>query len=183
MTNTYQFQNQNILQHGISVHNHYKSIITAIDINDFRKYKIPDKLIKNWKVFKKKLYHIDVMKQYHIYHDCGKPLCRSVDENGRQHFPNHAEYSYNEYKKCFSDDIVASLIKDDMIFHSGSMGDIIEYITKFKSEGNHRFLFSLWLTSLAEIYSNREMFLNGPDGEKNFQKKYDKLVKVLDLIL
>src|SRR3546814_5743161 len=33
------------------------------------------------------------MAEYHLFHDCGKPICRVVDAEGRQHFPDHAAIS------------------------------------------------------------------------------------------
>lgn len=173
MNSTFQFQNQTILQHGQSVHEHFKKILEALESKNYETYTFPKNLVDRWPQIKKKLYHIDVLQQYHIYHDCGKPYCCTIDWLGKRHFPNHSQVSYETYSKVFSDDIVAKLIKHDMIFHSGSM----EQIDSFINQNDKRFLFSLWMTSLAEIYSNSAMF--AADNQDSFKKKYAKLESIL----
>jgi hypothetical protein len=42
---------------------------------------------------------LETMGTYLIYHDCGKPFCRAVDGEGRQHFPNHAQVSYETWMR------------------------------------------------------------------------------------
>ena len=177
MNTTYQFKTQTILQHGQSVHEHFKKIINAFDTQDYSKYQIPQNLRHYWPKIKKKLYHFDLLKQYHLYHDCGKPYCLHVDVDGRQHFKNHALVSYDVYTKIFSDDTIAKFIRYDMMFHSGTP----EEIDVFIKEHDKRFLLSLWTTSLAEIYSNSEMF--AADNQKSFHKKYDKLMGILPKIM
>lgn len=173
MNSTFQFQNQTILQHGLSVHEHYKKILNALETKNYESYKFPQYLIDNWPKIKKKLYHTDLLKQYHVYHDCGKPYCCSIDRLGKKHFLNHPEVSYQTYCSVFSDDIIAKLIRNDMIFHSGSP----EQIDQFISQNDKRFLYSLWMTSLAEIYSNSAMF--SADKQDSFKKKYAKLESIL----
>ena len=175
MTNTLQFDTQNILQHGQSVHDHYLKIIEALDAKDYSKYQVPQILKDSWPKVKKRLLHVDVLKQYHLYHDCGKPFCLDVDIAGRRHFKNHALVSYDIYTQVFDDDIVAKFIRNDMIFHSGT----IEEIDCFIKENDKRFLMSLWMTSLAEIYSNSVFF----EDQSGFKKKYAKLELILAKIL
>lgn len=175
MTNTLQFDTQNILQHGQSVHDHYLKIIEALDAKDYSKYQFPQILKDSWHKVKKRLFHSDVLKQYHIYHDCGKPYCINVDVAGRRHFKDHALVSYDVYCQVFSNDIVAKFIRSDMIFHSGTMEDI----TAFIAENDKRFLLSLWVTALAEIYSNSAFF----EDRTGFNKKYAKLESILPKIL
>ena len=177
MTTTFQFESQNILQHGQSVHEHYKKILEALESKNYATYQFPQILKDRFHKVKKRLYHIDLLKQYHIYHDCGKPFCKTVDVNGRQHFPNHAEVSRLTYCSVFSDDIIAKLIQHDMMFHSGSM----EEIDAFIKEHDKRFLLSLWMTSLAELYSNSAMF--AADNQASFRKKYAKLEGIISKIL
>lgn len=179
MNNTFQFQNQTILQHGLSVHNYYKRIIKALDTKDYSTFKFPQELIDNWPRLKKLLYHNDIMKHYHIFHDCGKPFCQIIDEQGKKHFPNHARISYEKYCEIYRDDQIAELILNDMSFHSGTPEELIQFFKDY--QGDDRFIFSLWMTSLAEIYSNSAMF--AADNQKSFIKKYDKLERIFKLIL
>jgi hypothetical protein len=32
-------------------------------------------------------------------HDCGKPYCITIDEDGRRHFPDHANVSRDTFSK------------------------------------------------------------------------------------
>lgn len=180
MITTYQFKNQSILDHGLSVHKHYKNILKALDNRDLTYYQLPDILVDNWDTLKTLLYPTKTMKMYHIYHDCGKPYCRTIDDSGKQHFPNHSQKSYEIFLEAFSDlqdkQIIAKFIQKDMTFHSSSMEEIDNFLYAFGKE----FCFSLWLTSLAELYSNREMF--DADNQLSFKIKYKKLMRILKKI-
>ena len=93
------------------------------------------------------------METYHTLHDCGKPFCLTIDENGKQHFPDHSEVSYNIIRETFADhphiDIVSKFIKNDMVFHSCGM----EFIEKYIIDEDKAFILNLWLTSFAELYA------------------------------
>lgn len=116
------------------------------------------------------------MELYHVYHDAGKPFCRTIDENGKQHFPNHSQYSYDIFRETFAEhehmEIVSKFIQSDMVFHSYNMEQIIEFIANNSKE----FCLSLWLTSFAELYSNKEMF--DDSNQTSFKIKYKKLIQV-----
>jgi hypothetical protein len=169
MQNCFQFKDQNILQHGYSVHAHYRKILKSIETKDFSHYKIPDFIFST-----KELFSMETMECYHIFHDCGKPFTLQIDENGKRHYPNHAVVSSNIFKHCFpwSGDVVSELIRNDMTFHSGNNEQIQELI---KSK-NRKFVNSLLLTSFAEIYANCEMF--GGTNSVNFKKKYNRLCEI-----
>ena len=110
----------------------------------------------------------------------GKPFCLKIDEQGKQHFPNHAQVSYDIFLETFKEipdrDLIAKLIKNDMMYHKGSVEDI----DKFIKENNRIFCLSLWMTSFAELYSNKEMF--DDCNQLSFKIKYKKLVKILKKI-
>lgn len=101
-------------------------------------------------------YTSDLMEQYHIYHDCGKPYCREVDENGRQHFPNHAQVSSKIYAEYFESQEIISLISNDMIFHTLKSEQLQQWLGDNKA--NPHMLCSLYLTAWAEIIANSSMF-------------------------
>lgn len=89
MKTTFQTAQQSILQHGLSVYKHTYELLHNPNSNNFR---LPawwdeysDELLKN-------CCDLKTIKHYTIWHDLGKPKCRTVDENG-VHFPNHAEVS------------------------------------------------------------------------------------------
>lgn len=176
-----QFTNLNILEHGLSVRKHFTQIITDLDSANYSRYELPDKLIQNWHLIRKQLYKQNVLSMYQIYHDCGKPFCITMGEDGKQRFPDHANVSYETFKKYFPDvkdkDIIANLIKNDMVFHSGTM----EQIGAFIATEDKKTVFTLWMTSLAELYANKEMF--DSDNQLSFKIKYKKLLRVLNKLI
>lgn len=95
------------------------------------------------------------MKHYQIYHDCGKPYCRTIDEDGKQHFPNHAQISSDIYAKYFDNSLVKQLILDDMNFHILKSAEIQKW---FESVKDPYYLCSLYMTAWAEVISNSVMF-------------------------
>ena len=85
---------------------------------------------------------------YHIYHDCGKPLALKVGEDGRRHFPQHADISAAQYALLFPTDIqTRGLIAHDMDFHV-ARGDAISQVWALPHAP------TLYLTAWAEIYAN-----------------------------
>lgn len=93
----------------------------------------------------------ETLNLYTLYHDCGKPYCIEYDENGRRHFPNHAEQSYKIFNQYFDNEISADLIRRDMDFHLLKAIDL----PKFSEQ---QYSTVLILSALAEIHSNSIMF-------------------------
>jgi hypothetical protein len=58
-------------------------------------------------------------------HDCGKPYCITIDEDGRRHFPD-ANVSRDTFSKI-SNNIVADLISKDMVFHTIKSDEVEEF--------------------------------------------------------
>lgn len=100
-------------------------------------------------------YDREIMREYQIYHDCGKPYCRTVDDEGRQHFVNHAEVSAEIYEKYFDNQLIKKLIKDDMNFHYLKSNEMQRWFETIKDT---KYLCSLYITAWAEIISNSVMF-------------------------
>lgn len=108
-----------------------------------------------------------------MFHDCGKPLCLTIDENGKRHFPCHSEYSYEQYKLLFPVNfIVQELIRLDMDFHTKRGEDI-------KKLWKNPLAPTLYLTAWAELYANASMF--GGIESTSFKIKKKQLVKALKL--
>lgn len=177
MRTCYQFQDMNILEHGESVALYYRDLhghfFQGKDLE--HKWRLPDWLSNAdfACLIKEKILPFDLLQTYQIYHDCGKPLCRTVDEEGRQHFPNHAEVSARRWCECTdgSRDAqqIGKLIAMDMDIHL------------LKNEGLEDFCrrpeaISLLLTGLAEIHSNATMF--GGIESTSFKIKWKHLDKM-----
>lgn len=83
--------------------------------------------------------------------NAGKPFCRTVDAEERQHFPNHAEVSSNIWLGIGGDAVVGELIVRDMDVHL--LKD--ERVQTFVQLPHAR---ALLLTALSEIHANASMF-------------------------
>lgn len=162
---------QSVYQHGISVKNHLLELIDLLKSNQssqFNNWKIPDCILKYKEFILQDILPINIIEEYAIFHDCGKPFCKMIDENGKSHFPNHAEASYNTWINLGGNISVAKLIRMDMIIHTMKANDIDEFI-------RHDEAITLLLSGLAEIHSNANMF--GGIDSLSFKIKWNQINK------
>lgn len=167
MKSCMQTEKQNTLQHGLSVWRHTRQLLTG-DTSGFRlpqwyvNYK--DRILENIHPYK-------TIKHYNIWHDCGKFACLTIDENGKRHFPNHAEKSKEIFlEHISSDQTIARLIGLDMIMHTESYEQIMERNLDIKN------ICTLLITALAELHSNAKMF--GGIESDSFKIKWKRLEKL-----
>lgn len=149
MKNTRQ-GSQSVWEHGESVRDHLFDLINHLRHGTSLVYdwRIPDWVSTH---LLEKLLPDEDLKLYTLFHDCGKPNCLELDEQGRSHFPNHADVSAKVFSEIFSNSRVENLIKSDMIVHTMSAADVPEFAKRDEAV-------SLLLTALAEIHANAEMF-------------------------
>ena len=178
MTDCEQTKGMNVLQHGCSVREHYFAILDhlegKIDLHTTSNWKIPAWLDDYKEQILKTVPDRFIMDRYLTVHDCGKPGMREVDEDGRQHFPNHAEASEREYRRLSEGDsehkesqnIIAYLIAHDMDIHMLKADGIPEFAKRPTA-------FAHLLAGLAEITSNAAMF--GGIESISFKIKYKQL--------
>ena len=141
------------LQHGISVKNYLFDLLNHLRDNVPLKYewKLPEWVMDNKEFILANIADDKTIGLYAEYHDCGKWACLEVDNDGKRHFPNHAEKSYEIFKQIFKNDVAAELIRHDMDIHT------------LKADGVEKFCknphaITLLLTGLSEIHSNSTMF-------------------------
>ena len=129
MKNCEQTKGQSVLDHGISVKNYLFDLINHLRNGDPLKYEwvLPDWLYTNKDLILSSLPDDKTLELYTKYHDCGKSFCLTIDSDGKRHFPNHAEVSYQIFKQIFNNDVAAELIRRDMDIHL------------LKSDGVHEF--------------------------------------------
>lgn len=170
MKNCPQTETQSVYDHGISVWEHTKKLIAG----NFEGFKLPSWFIDNHRLIVNNLHSTEVIKNYNIFHDCGKPYCLEVDSEGKRHFPQHEEVSKQTWLKHSDDEAVAELIGYDMAIHRDT-ADLI------KSYGwSKQTAFTLLITALAELHSNAKMF--GGIESTSFKikwKKWDKRGKMI----
>jgi len=156
MTQCEQAPGLNMLQHGEAVHEQFK-LLKAEDFSEDLQ-----------KLFKR-LPPAEVLKPYHIYHDCGKHLCLEVGDDGKRRFPDHAEWSYKQYLHLFPDDVMtATLIRMDLGFHTYRGEELLKLC-------KHPLAPILYFTAWAEINANAEMF--GGRESESYKIKRSRLIQ------
>lgn len=157
---------QSVLEHGLSVWEYTQKLISG----DFQGFKLPQWFIDNHAFIVNNLHSIQEVRKYNIYHDCGKPNCIEYDDEGKRHFPNHAEVSKRTWLELYPEEtVVANLIGYDMALHTETADEIKAHDWDVKTAC------TLLITSFAELHSNAAMF--GGIESISFKMKYKKLDK------
>lgn len=165
MTSCEQTPGMNMLQHGQMVHAHYLDLISQLENGTHECTEL--KLI--WEHIKHSLPSTDILKRYQTYHDCAKPLCLEIGDDGKRRFPNHAELSAKQYHRIFpEDELISDLIRHDMDFHIMRGDDLLRL---WKSP----LAPALYLTAWAEISANAEMF--GGKQSESYKIKRSRLIQ------
>lgn len=164
-----QTDTQSVYQHGISVKEHIFDLISFLKTGHIDEgWKLPDWMFQYREQLLISLLPEEIIAEYATFHDCGKPYCLTIDENGKRHFPNHAEVSYQTWLS-FSDNLqVANLIKMDMLIHTIKANQIDEFIQRPEA-------ITLLLAGLAEVHSNAKMF--GGIESQSFKIKWGQINK------
>lgn len=166
MKNCEQTQGLSIYDHGVSVNQYYNDlkshILKGTDL-EFA-WKLPD-WIRDERLWDNQM---DCVDTYQIFHDCGKPYCRVVDDEGRVHFPDHASVSSRIWLESGGTEEEALLIASDMDIHMLKHVDVNEF--KARPEA-----LTLLVTGLSEIHSNASMF--GGIDSVSFKIKYKQINK------
>lgn len=168
MRSCMQFRTQNVLEHGEAVLSKYKTLMAHAARGEFPpgwrqpKWWTPETARR----LAREQPPAEIMTNYLRFHDCGKPACRTVDEEGRQHFPDHAAASAALWKAAGGHPDEVWLMANDMMLHSGSAEEC---------EGlrGHRLAPALMFASLSEVHSNADMF-GGPETS-SFKAKAKQL--------
>lgn len=165
-----QTEGQSIYQHGQSVKEHYFELLFMLKNNlTLPGWHLPNWLFKFRNQILENLLSEEIMTEYLIYHDCSKPFCKTIDENGKVHFPDHAEKSYHLWLNSGGNEQAALLMKMDMDIHKLKSNDIKEFIKRKEC-------ISLLLAGLSEVYSNSKLF--GGIESVSFKIKNKHLEKV-----
>lgn len=160
-----------VAKHGEMVADYFIDLYNHITIGSQLKYdwKLPKWIEENLFKLLNECCNYGVMQEYLLMHDCGKPYCREVDADGKQHFPNHAMVSYLVYNKLFPEkETICELIKMDMDIHC-LKGEDVEAFSK------NYLAVSLLLAGLSEIHANASMF--GGIESTSFKIKWKQIDK------
>lgn len=164
MQSTEQMKGLSVHAHGLMVRESYKVLISELEAGQ------SDPILQEvYANLKDKVLSDEIVHVYQEYHDCGKPLCRIVDDEGKVHFPDHANVSANVWKHLFPEqETIQELMRKDMDFHMGKSDD-------FDALWEHPLAPTLYLTAWAEIMANCQMF--GGQDSTSFKIKKKKLIQ------
>lgn len=104
------------------------------------------------------LVHSKQINTYLEMHDCGKAFCLTVDENGKNHYPNHAQISSEVWAKAGGAAVECELMRKDMLVHTASAGDCSSLACDPLAP-------ILLLSALAEIHANAIPVFNGFESD------------------
>lgn len=157
-----------VLRHGELVRDFYDDLIAHLETGSPLKgeWKLPD-WVADPRVLERQLGK-DIVRQYALYHDCGKPAVRTVDEDGRQHFPGHAAASERKWLEIGGDPQIGRLIGMDMDVHTIKDADVAEFASRPEAA-------TLMLIGLSEIHANASMF--GGIDSVSFKMKWKQIDK------
>lgn len=153
-----------MLAHGQSVYA-WTSRLLSGDLNGFV---LPEWLPPNLPWIIGRCHDIDVIRDYNVYHDCGKPYCAIQDSLGR-HFPDHASVSKKVWLESGGDPVVGRLIGLDMLLHISTVSEVVMEDLGIKDAC------TLIITAFAEVHSNASMF--GGFESTSFKIKHKKLCR------
>lgn len=161
-------KNLSVYEHGISVHDYFIDLYEHILNNKKLKYewKLPE-WINNIKLWNN-IEDINIIKNYQIFHDCGKPYCLEIDDTGRKHFKNHAKISSDIWRELSSSGLEADLMLHDMDIHLMKSKDVEPFC-------NLPYSATLLITGLCELHSNASMF--GGIESTSFKIKFKSINK------
>jgi hypothetical protein len=165
-----------ILQHGISVGDRFLDLYNHIFNYTPLKFTwdLPDNFIKHYRnCGQQQIMTISNALLYSRYHDCGKPLCMMLDEDGKKHFPDHAKISYNLWMEYTNNEYIGWFILHDMDLHTKNFSDISAISQDVR-------IYSLLMMSYAEVHSNAAMFGGILSTSFKIKRKHlDKICKKL----
>lgn len=170
MKNCEQTKGMSVYEHGESVRDYLFDIINHLRYDSPLKYQweLPDWVYQNKNLLLSSLPDDETLSLYTLFHDCGKSFCITYDSDGKRHFPNHVEVSYDIFKQVFDNDIAAQLIKHDMDIHTLKSSGVEDF-------AKNEYALTLLLTGLAEIHSNAKIF--GGLDSTSFKIKFKSITQ------
>jgi hypothetical protein len=169
MKNCPQTDVQSVYEHGVSVKEHIFELIAFLKTGQIGEgWRLPTWMHEYREQILASLLPDEIIETYAVFHDCGKPYCLTIDEEGRRHFPNHPWMSYETWLRVGRHKTIANLILWDMKIHTMKAADVDEFC-------QHREATTLLLAGLAEVHSNAKMF--GGIQSESFKIKWSQINK------
>lgn len=164
-----QTKGQSVWDHGNSVFKYFCRIHNYLDNQDpLEDFRIPTWLTQYRQELLDLLPSQTDLYYYLTYHDCGKPLCKILDTNGKAHFPNHSATSAQVWEDLGGTKLQCDLMRMDMDIHQLRAEEVPEFASRPEAA-------TLLLAGLAEIHSNAAMF--GGIESTSFKIKFKQIDK------
>lgn len=157
-----------VLQHGQMVCDRYFELLAHLrDGEPLRtEWRLPD-WVSDPRILERQMPEATV-GAYAVFHDCGKPRCLTIDEDGRRRFPDHAAVSKRVWLENGGDPEVGELIGMDMDVHLLKDAGVEEFAARPQAA-------TLLLVGLSEVHANASLF-GGVDTD-SFKMKWKTLDK------
>lgn len=166
MTSCEQTAGISVLEHGEQVRDYYCDLVNYLRGGQLKyEWRLPEWLTPALLPY---LLSDEVMGQYHVFHDCGKPYCLTIDGDGRRHFTDHEQVSASIARQLELPSIVTLLIGQDMDIHRLKDVGITDFCKRSHA-------IALLLTGLSEIHANASMF--GGISSQSFKQKWKQINK------
>ena len=158
---------------------YYQDLFTTLAGGETKyEWRMPDWLLANKDyIFTHMTNWDEWFMTYLEYHDIGKPYCREVDSEGKQHFPDHANVSADVWLAVNKDSDpretqwIGNMIRKDMDMHLLRPSGAEEYA----QTNPDTWLLSL-IAAFCEIHANASMF--GGLESTSFKIKYKNLCAI-----
>jgi hypothetical protein len=173
---------QTIMAHGVSVKDRAFSIVSALSTGEHGIWSevLPESMLtgKFGQYLLDHRHPAQTIWNYTLFHDCGKPDCMVLDDDGRRHFPEHEKVSSQVWQDLGSGDEVR-LMSLDMTLHRMKADEFDSFI----KSANKQDICTLLLVSYAEIVANA--LDNDPLGLESVsfkikKKHLDRLTKKIE---
>ena len=166
MRSTEQTTGMSVLEHGLQVARHFEDLRKHVLVGTPLQYEwnLPE-----WAydaVLWDKLFPLPTVRRYQVYHDAGKPFCLTLDEDGRSHFPDHANVTAKLWRELTGEHDVANLMAMDMDIHLLKGDGVTAFAQRPEAA-------TLLLTGLTEVHANAAMF--GGIDSTSFKIKHKHL--------
>lgn len=164
---------QSVLDHGKAVQYKLLKLIEILQSNlpITDNWRIPEWFFAYKDEILQNLYPMEILLDYTLYHDVGKPFCQVLDIDGKSHFPDHANISAQILSVMGKNCAVCDLARDDMDIHVLNSEKLSSKMQKWTSIH----AITLLMTSLAEIHANATIF--GGIDSISFKIKFKNIKK------
>lgn len=170
MKNCNQTSSISVFEHGEMVRDRLKDLLRYLETNEkIFEWKLPEWIDIYRVELMENILSWEVLEEYTVFHDVSKPFCLTIDESGKQHFPNHAELSKKVWLEVGGTELAAELMGRDMEIHEIKANEVEWFIR------DPKIAVSLLLTGLSEVHANAILF--GSMDSVNFKIKWNQINK------